>query len=78
MPPNSQGPVPDRGPELISIMWSLTSLALVTAILRIVVRTRNRMFGWDDIFMIFSMVCPYVPLLFIGSAVLYICFLVYK
>ncbi|KAJ6784782.1 hypothetical protein PWT90_06231 [Aphanocladium album] len=51
------GDVPDRGPMLISILWSLTALAGFTATLRVVVRTRNRMFGWDDIFMIFAMLC---------------------
>lgn len=49
--------VPDRGPQLISILWSLTALAGITALLRVIVRTRSRMFGWDDIFMIFAMVC---------------------
>jgi hypothetical protein len=48
--------VPNRGPELISILWSLTGLAFLTAALRIFARTRNRMFGWDDIFMIFATV----------------------
>ncbi|KGQ03571.1 hypothetical protein BBAD15_g11174 [Beauveria bassiana D1-5] len=45
----------DRGPVLIRILWSLTALAGITAALRVVVRVRNRMFGWDDIFMIFAM-----------------------
>ncbi|KAM3468957.1 hypothetical protein MY5147_007440 [Beauveria neobassiana] len=47
----------DRGPVLIRILWSLTALAGITAALRVVVRVRNRMFGWDDIFMIFAMLC---------------------
>ncbi len=53
--------VPDRGPVLISILWSLTALAGIMTLLRVVVRTRNRMFGWDDIFMIFAMVCYATP-----------------
>ncbi|EGX93532.1 integral membrane protein [Cordyceps militaris CM01] len=51
------GDVPDRGPGLVLILWLLTTLAGITAVLRVVVRTRNRMFGWDDIFMIFAMLC---------------------
>ncbi|KAM3503972.1 hypothetical protein MY11210_008517 [Beauveria gryllotalpidicola] len=51
------GDVEDRGPVLIRILWSLTALAGITAALRVVVRVRNRMFGWDDIFMIFAMLC---------------------
>ncbi|KAF1730508.1 hypothetical protein CRV24_009971 [Beauveria bassiana] len=47
----------DRGPVLIRILWSLTALAGITAALRVVVRVRNRMFGWDDIFMILAMLC---------------------
>ncbi|OAA64104.1 integral membrane protein [Akanthomyces lecanii RCEF 1005] len=34
--------VPDRGPVLISVLWSLTALAGITAMLRVVVRIRNR------------------------------------
>ncbi|KAM3427703.1 hypothetical protein NHJ13734_008885 [Beauveria thailandica] len=49
--------VGDRGPVLIRILWSLTALAGITAALRVVVRVRNRMFGWDDMFMIFAMLC---------------------
>ncbi|OAA35866.1 integral membrane protein [Beauveria brongniartii RCEF 3172] len=49
------GDVEDRGPVLIHILWSLTALAGITAALRVVVRVRNRMFGWDDMFMIFAM-----------------------
>ncbi|TQV99015.1 integral membrane protein [Cordyceps javanica] len=51
------GDVADRGPVLISVLWSLTALAGCTAVLRVAVRTRNRMFGWDDIFMILAMLC---------------------
>jgi len=40
----------------------LTPLALITAILRIVARLRNRKFGWDDIFMIIAMVQYYPKL----------------
>ncbi|OAQ78861.1 integral membrane protein [Purpureocillium lilacinum] len=50
-------PVPDRGPTVLRVIWTLTPLALITAILRIVARLRNRKFGWDDIFMIIAMLC---------------------
>ncbi|OAA52987.1 integral membrane protein [Cordyceps fumosorosea ARSEF 2679] len=50
--------VPDRGPALIRILWLLAALAGITAVLRVVVRSRNRMFGWGDIFMIFTMTGP--------------------
>ncbi|KAF4956735.1 hypothetical protein FSARC_11503 [Fusarium sarcochroum] len=49
--------VPDRGPALIGVLWPLAALSLVTAILRVIIRTRNRIFGWDDLFMIFAMLC---------------------
>lgn len=52
----ASGPVPDRGPEAIRVIWALTPLALVTAVLRIVARVRNGKFGWDDIFMMLAMV----------------------
>ena len=51
-------PVPDRGPQVVKLMWSLTSLALVTVFLRVYVRVRNRKFGVDDVFMLLSMVLP--------------------
>ncbi|KND90706.1 hypothetical protein TOPH_04624 [Tolypocladium ophioglossoides CBS 100239] len=51
------GPVPDRGPQAIRVIWALTPLALITVVLRIVARVRNGKFGWDDIFMILAMLC---------------------
>ncbi|KAJ6439780.1 integral membrane protein [Purpureocillium lavendulum] len=50
-----EGPVPDRGPTVLKVIWVLTPLALLTAILRIIARVRNRKFGWDDIFMVLAM-----------------------
>ncbi|KAJ6439243.1 integral membrane protein [Purpureocillium lavendulum] len=47
--------VPNRGPTALKVIWALTPLALVTAILRIIARLRNRKFGWDDIFMVLAM-----------------------
>lgn len=55
-PVDMGGPVPDRGPEVIRLMWALTSLAFITSALRVFVRLRHRMFGWDDVFMVFAMV----------------------
>lgn len=43
--------VPDRGPALIIMMWTLTSLSFFTVVLRFVFRVRRRQMGWDDIFM---------------------------
>ncbi|KAH6644813.1 hypothetical protein C7974DRAFT_28274 [Boeremia exigua] len=45
------GPVPDRGPALIVMMWVLTALSLATVILRFYFRARRAQIGWDDIFM---------------------------
>ncbi|PSN65248.1 hypothetical protein BS50DRAFT_527481 [Corynespora cassiicola Philippines] len=57
--------IPDRGPNLINMLWVLTSLAFLTVILRFIFRARKRQFGWDDFFMATTMAC------FIGwSAVL--------
>lgn len=43
--------VPDRGPALIVMMWTLTALSLFTVIFRFIFRVRKRQVGWDDIFM---------------------------
>jgi hypothetical protein len=43
--------VPDRGPALIIMMWTLTALSLFTVVLRFIFRVRKRQMGWDDIFM---------------------------
>lgn len=48
--------VPDRGPPLRNLLWILTGLALATVMLRIHFRIRNRLFGWDDIFMLITTV----------------------
>lgn len=50
--------VPDRGNALISVMWPLTALAFLTAVLRILVRARNKALGYNDFFMIVATVCP--------------------
>ncbi|KAK5995352.1 hypothetical protein PT974_03756 [Cladobotryum mycophilum] len=60
----ARGAVPDRGPGLLGILWTLTPLAVFTTVLRIVARVRSRMFGWDDVFMLFSTIC------FIGWSVI--------
>lgn len=49
-------PVPDRGPTLMGTTWSLTGLALVTTVLRIASRAKHGLFGWDDGFMVLTMV----------------------
>lgn len=53
--------VPDRGPTLIGTTWSLTGLALITTALRISARAKHGLFGWDDGFMILTMVTPPSP-----------------
>ena len=49
--------VPDRGPALIVMMWSLTSLSFFTVVLRFIFRARKRQIGWDDVFMGTTWVC---------------------
>ncbi|OAQ73581.1 hypothetical protein VFPPC_01265 [Pochonia chlamydosporia 170] len=56
-PLDAIGPVPDRGPEVIRLLWALTSLALITSLLRVYSRLHHRMFGWDDVFMVCAMMC---------------------
>ncbi|KYK56548.1 integral membrane protein [Drechmeria coniospora] len=51
------GQEPDRGPLVLLVIWILTPLALLTAVLRIVTRARKRRCGWDDIFMMLAMLC---------------------
>ena len=48
--------VPDRGPTLLSTTWSLTGLALLTTALRVASRAKHGLFGWDDGFMVLTMV----------------------
>ncbi|KJZ78499.1 hypothetical protein HIM_01890 [Hirsutella minnesotensis 3608] len=48
---------PDRGPQVVRLVWALAPLALLTTVLRLVGRARNRVFGWDDVFMILAMLC---------------------
>ncbi|KAF3010835.1 hypothetical protein E8E13_008777 [Curvularia kusanoi] len=49
--------VPDRGPALITMMWTLTTISLFTVVLRFVFRVRKRQMGLDDIFMGITWVC---------------------
>ncbi|KAK7978672.1 hypothetical protein PG988_006162 [Apiospora saccharicola] len=49
--------VPDRGSALITLTWVLTALASVTVALRISFRAKVKQFGWDDFFMVMSMLC---------------------
>ncbi|XPS75893.1 hypothetical protein M3J07_007957 [Ascochyta lentis] len=51
------GSVPDRGPTLIVMMWTLTSLSFFTVVLRFIFRARKRQIGWDDIFMATTWLC---------------------
>ncbi|KAK7979920.1 hypothetical protein PG989_012377 [Apiospora arundinis] len=49
--------IPDRGQAIISMTWALTALALIAVALRMNLRARVKMFGWDDVFMVISMLC---------------------
>ncbi|KAK7919996.1 chp3 [Apiospora marii] len=49
--------VPDRGSALMTLTWVLTALAFVTVALRISFRAKVKKFGWDDLFMVLSMLC---------------------
>ncbi|GAB0136785.1 hypothetical protein EsDP_00005076 [Epichloe bromicola] len=53
----NHGPMPDRGPIGIRLLWTLTSLAFVTSLLRVYVRLRDHKFRWDDVFVICAMTC---------------------
>lgn len=57
-PIHADGSVPDRSPELLSMLWTTTVLALITAILRFCVRKNYGQFGWDDTMMLATMVRP--------------------
>ena len=50
-------PIPDRGTILTGLIWVLSSLACMTVFMRFYVRAAIRFFGWDDVFMILTMVC---------------------
>jgi hypothetical protein len=55
-------PQGNRGPQLIALLWVLTSVAGATVVARFVFRARKAVIGWDDIFMLISMVCFLLPL----------------
>ncbi|KAH6676314.1 integral membrane protein [Halenospora varia] len=51
--------VPDRGVNLIVMMWFLTVVSSVTIVMRLVFRARKATTGWDDCFMLLAMLCFY-------------------
>ncbi|CAJ2505075.1 Uu.00g124690.m01.CDS01 [Anthostomella pinea] len=55
--PSTGDSVADRGPGLITLMWALTGIASFTVVLRITFRAQRKLFGWDDLFMVISMLC---------------------
>lgn len=55
---NATGSVPDRGPSLMILMWVLTIIASITVVLRFIFRAQKSIIGYDDIFMLVSMVRP--------------------
>jgi hypothetical protein len=52
----SDGPLPDRGQPLIIMMWILTVLSSITVVMRFYFRLQKSIIGWDDLFMLLSMV----------------------
>ncbi|KAI9750543.1 MAG: hypothetical protein M4579_006433 [Chaenotheca gracillima] len=53
------GKIPDRGPQLMSLLWILTVTSTVTVILRFITRARRDSIGWDDFFMLVALICFY-------------------
>ncbi|KAL1962582.1 hypothetical protein VTN77DRAFT_9375 [Rasamsonia byssochlamydoides] len=51
--------VPDRGPQLIAILWVLTGASTVTVIFRFIARAQKAVMGWDDVFMLVALLCFY-------------------
>lgn len=47
---------PDREDTLITMVWVLTSVALATVVLRIFFRSKAKVCGWADVFMVIAMV----------------------
>jgi hypothetical protein len=58
-PPN--GEAEDRGVQLMVMMWVLTAFSGLTVILRFFFRARKSAIGWDDVFMLGSMVFYFQP-----------------
>lgn len=50
------GPIADRGPQLIAIVWVLTGASSITVAMRLASRSIRSNFGWSDTFMILSLV----------------------
>lgn len=50
------GPVPDRGAPLIALLWILTAASFGPLVGRVYVRTRARKCGWEDLFMLLTIV----------------------
>ncbi|KAJ5662787.1 hypothetical protein N7462_011713 [Penicillium macrosclerotiorum] len=51
------GYIADRGTQLMIEIWVLTSLAVITVILRFSSRGMRGKFGWDDFLIFFSLLC---------------------
>ncbi|KAH8678636.1 hypothetical protein BGZ60DRAFT_555217 [Tricladium varicosporioides] len=51
--------VPDRGVNLIVMMWILTVVSSMTIVMRLFFRARMAIIGWDDCFMLLAMLCFY-------------------
>lgn len=59
------GRLADRGPQLLVLMWTLTSLATIVVILRFWSRHLKRKFDWDDVLILLSLVWPLIsPMLY--------------
>jgi hypothetical protein len=49
-------PDPSRGPILLAAAWTGTGLAIVMVALRLYTRITHRNLGWDDAFIVLSLV----------------------
>ncbi|OBT54627.1 hypothetical protein VE04_05922 [Pseudogymnoascus sp. 24MN13] len=53
----STASVPDRGIQLMVLMWVMTILASITVVMRFIFRAQKSIIGYDDLFMFISMIC---------------------
>lgn len=57
---DGNGHIPDRGPQLVALVWVMTGLSSLMVILRFTSRGLRGTFGWDDFMMLFSLVCAII------------------
>ena len=52
----SDGSYANKGQHLLWDIWGVTTIAIITVILRTAAKVRIRQFGWDDVLMIVAQV----------------------